>query len=410
MLLKNNFGKGFIDESSKLKLNLNSETLNATWHSTWSDIDNDGDLDLFLSQWADPGITGEELGEKKPQNSALLINQDGYFVDASQKLQISDVINGKNFVSAAFGDFNRDGFQDLFLSSFSRGQSKLLLNDSGKKFHLTSTSITDPGFTTSFIDIDHDGQSEIFQSGNAQLAHVIDGVNNTLKTTALNKIWKADNINSLQAIPSYFLEACGITTLGAAIGDVNNDGCYDFYFATGNPEQDFNLPNLFYLGVEKSGLCSLESSLPVSPSEVFADYAKTQGVVFFDFDNDGDQDLLMANSGLWEGQEGKLKFFKNELENKGSWLGIRLHSAGKNTFAVGAEVIIEFINRDGARLQRRALINNKTGFGSAPYLAFVAFGDDLKKIERLIVRWPDALTKTYQIPKLNSYIEINEQI
>ena len=409
VLLKNELGRSFSDASSLLKISKEGNAMHASWHASWADIENDGDLDLFLSQWANPGITGEHLGAKIPQDSVLLINEEGGFKDVSEKYALSDFLSGENYVSSAFGDLNSDGYTDLFLSSFSRGRSKLLFSDRGQRFVASSVEFLDPGYTTSFIDLNHDSELELYQSGNAQLQHILDGVSKDKKTQAVNKIWEKSNTEVLKQREAFFDEVCAITTLGAAYGDVNNDGCHDFYFATGNPEPGFLLPSLFYLGVPEGESCSNKKAHLLNSEQIREPRLKAQGAVFFDYDRDGDQDLLIAYGGLWEGEESSLKVLRNDLDKKNHWLAIRLNGAKKNRFGLGSKIKVVFENSDGSSGIRTALMNNKTGFGSAPYISFIGLGNKAKTISRISVLWPGLKEAQEYVAKLDSYIELSQK-
>jgi enediyne biosynthesis protein E4 len=82
-----------------------------------------------------------------------------------------------------------------------------------------------------------------------------------------------------------FPAAAGIQGHGAAWGDVDGDGFADLYVGTFHKEG--TKPNLFFRNVDGKFLPEAQKALQIS--------SRTTGVVFADFDNDGDADLYVAS-------------------------------------------------------------------------------------------------------------------
>ena len=66
---------------------------------------------------------------------------------------------------------------------------------------------------------------------------------------------------------------------------------------------------------------------------------------------------------------------------------MRLRGRRTNSMGVGARVAIHARTGDNRTVVRRAVMNNKTGFGSAPYLLHVGLRD-AARIDSIEVRWP----------------------
>ena len=92
--------------------------------SNWFDYDNDGDLDLFLANLIDPNFPHLYPGSKLYRNE---INITGQFVDITNAIGIFDTTSSR---SCTVGDYDNDGDLDLYLGCYGRGlKNKLFRND-----------------------------------------------------------------------------------------------------------------------------------------------------------------------------------------------------------------------------------------------------------------------------------------
>ena len=356
--------------------------------TAWADVNNDGKLDLFVAQFAQklPFVGG--LLARKPMTSKLYINTgDGHFADGTAEYGLSDIVDDSIFIGATFGDYDRDGWPDLFLSSVSRNKSVLLKNIGGRKFKRTSLiDSSEPGFTTAFIDIDHDGRLDLFQGSQSvaagSTANAVFGKNPHRFT---NKIFLQKN-GAFENRSDLFSGDMPVSTMGASFGDINNDGCYDFYLGSGSPESWFVMPHLLYLGESSGTKCSgrMEN---ISMLFGAGNVQKGHGIVFFDFNNDGRQDIYSSLGGMWPGDEWTNQLFVNKSTTKNSWIKIRLRGSKTNRYGVGAAIQVTAVNPRGERIVRTYDMDSRTGFGSAPYLAHIGLMD-ATGIQSVQVRWP----------------------
>ncbi|MGH9649437.1 MAG: CRTAC1 family protein, partial [Terriglobales bacterium] len=126
------------------------------------DYDNDGWLDIYLLN----GSTYDAVGSKEPAPRAALFhnNHDGTFTDLTAK---AGVANERWGFGVAVGDYNNDGWPDLYLANW--GKSRLYRNNGDGTF----TDVAEPAGVTvegwfaapTFGDYDGDGRLDLFVAG-----------------------------------------------------------------------------------------------------------------------------------------------------------------------------------------------------------------------------------------------------
>ncbi|MFQ5823096.1 MAG: FG-GAP-like repeat-containing protein, partial [bacterium] len=119
--------------------------------SSWGDYDNDGDLDLFVVNAA---------GEN---NSLYQNNGDGTFT----KITDGDIVNdGGNSQACSWGDYDNDGYLDLFVANGTLENNFLYNNDgSGTFTKITQGIIVNDGGESrgcNWADFDNDGDLDLF--------------------------------------------------------------------------------------------------------------------------------------------------------------------------------------------------------------------------------------------------------
>lgn len=376
--------------------------------TTWADVNNDGKLDVFVAQFGQkvPMVGG--LLARKPMRSSLFINQGGgKFRDGTDEFGLASVVDDSVFIGAAFGDYDSDGFTDLFLSSPALKRCILMHNIGGKKFEATDLiDNREAGFTTAFVDVDHDGHPDIFRPGQSlALAGTTNAVFGKRPERFNSTIFHQVN-GKFEALKGAFGGGMSIGTMGASYGDLNNDGCYDAYLGTGSPESWMVLPNLLFLGKSSGTSCT---GMMENISMLFgaATVQKGHAIAFFDFNNDGLQDIYSSLGGMWPGDEWPNQMHVNKSTTKNSWLKLRLHGTQTNRSGIGATIKVTAANAAGQEIIRTYTMDQKTGFGSAPYLAHIGLMD-ATTIRSVDVRWPvSGKTKHYTAP-LNALSELNE--
>jgi hypothetical protein len=373
--------------------------LAVSWMAAWGDVDRDGDLDLVVAGWnlRFPWVRG--LAARRRIDTKLFVNDRGRFHDATAEWGLARLVADQHFIGASFGDYDADGWLDLFLSSPLPYTSVLLHNQpaagrstatAGRRL-VPSDLYRDPapGFTAAFVDADQDGRLDIFRGGAGDARSSVtqavfgdrggryrSGHSTILLQGADGRFVPHDELFAGGALP--------ISTMGASYGDLDNDGCLDFYLGTGSPEPWFVLPNLMFRGERRGARCTGRLR-DVSALAGFGTVQKGHGIVFFDFDSDGDQDVYSSLGGMWPADRWTSQLFINRGV-VGGWVKVRLHGRRSNRFGLGSTVTVRARRADGSELVRRRQVDHATGFGSAPYLLHVGLADAVA-IDEIEVAW-----------------------
>lgn len=122
------------------------------------DFDRDGWNDLYFTN------SGEDS-----QNSLYRNNGDGTFTDVAAQMNVAAVNARGTGVSmgAVWGDYDNDGFEDLFLYKW--GRQELFHNDGGRAFTRVTDTANLPTWananTAVWLDYDRDGRLDLFVGG-----------------------------------------------------------------------------------------------------------------------------------------------------------------------------------------------------------------------------------------------------
>jgi hypothetical protein len=254
------------------------------------DYDNDGDQDLFLvnfRHWPD------HPGDSTPTQALYRNDGSGRFEDVTEASGLAIEAYG---MGVAVGDYDADGWSDLFLSSLKKNY--LFHNEQGRFRDVTDTARVG-------------GQDNLWSTGAAFLDYDRDG---DLDLFVLNYVhWtrKADLEIDFR-----------LAGLGRAYGAPNNFRGTDSYLYRNNGDGRFS---------DVSAAAGIQIHDPVSGLPV----GKGLGVVPVDYDRDGWLDLIIAND------TARNFLFHNlgdgRFEEVGAFEGLAFDRNGKATGAMGID-------------------------------------------------------------------------
>jgi enediyne biosynthesis protein E4 len=263
------------------------------------DMDNDGFLDLYLVQSG--SLAAERDGSSRVSGNRLFRNRgDGTFEDVTDRSGAG--VRGYGMGVAA-GDFDNDGFTDLYVTNF--GHNVLLRNDGRGRFvDVTATAgVAGDGWSTSaaFVDYDADGALDLF------VAHYLNWRPSAevecFSLTGVPDYCSPASYDLPSASTLYHNNGDGTFTdvssragirdavgngLGVVCGDFDGDGRIDIFVANDRT------PN--HLWINQGGGRFRESALTLGTALDQDGTAKSgMGVDAVDVDDDGDLDLLVVN-------------------------------------------------------------------------------------------------------------------
>ena len=261
------------------------------------DYDNDGWLDIYL---VNSGSSDFFTPASPLKNALYRNNRDGTFTDVTDR---AGVAGGKFGMGVAAGDFDGDGWQDLFVTNY--GTDILYRNNGNGTFTdvTRKAGVGVEGWSTCAVwfDYDNDGKLDLFVSSFVQFDRsqhrlCVDR-NATQNYYCIPRIFKPRPSRLYRNLgngafadvsrESGIAESPG-KSFGAVATDVNNDGLLDLFVANDT------MPNFLFVnrGRGKFEEAGLEAGV------AYGETGKPRsgmGVDAADFDGDGWQDLFVAN-------------------------------------------------------------------------------------------------------------------
>jgi len=402
--------------------------------SAFFDYDLDGDLDMYLlNHSVYPNRTYGKGSNRKTIDSLagdkLFQNQDGFFIDVSEN---SGIFQGKIGYGLGLGvsDLNHDGYPDLYVGNDFFENDYLYINQKDGTFkEMISADQTRVGHTSHFsmgndiADIDNDGWTDIVSLDmlpeNLE-AYKTSGreYNNAVYDQYLKNGYRPQYMQNIllhNRDGVYFEETAFASGISATdwswsplIVDFDNDGYKDLFVSNGilgaTNDMDFinfiantQIQEQLNKGMEEKDLKFTEQLPQRKLSNyffknngdlTFTDYTSnwfqklpsfSNGSIYADLDNDGDQDLVVnnVNSEAFI-LENKTETFSNQF------IKIKFKGSEKNTMGIGSKI----------KVFSDSLAIFQENYTTRGYLSAVAPEMTLgigsrEKIDSLIVIWPD---------------------
>jgi len=345
-----------------------------------------GSRNTFSTAFGDPDRDGDldaflsHWGAPGPSGHLWLNDGAGSFTDGDAATGIGSAFAASDYsFTPRFTDIDGDGWQDLLLSA-DFGTSKVFRNlGDGTFVETTGPEITDEnGMGSAVGDYDNDGDVDWFVSS-------IWDPNGTPEGNwgiTGNRLYENLGDGTFADVTDLAGVRHGYWGWGSCFADVDNDGHLDLFHVNGiqiaaATEFLFDPARLF---VSNGDGTFTERSVELG----VADTGQGRGVACFDYDRDGDVDLFIANN------SGPSRLFRNDGGNAlGHYLTVRLHSASGNSHGIGGRIMITA----GGQSQMREIYAGSHFASQSPAEAHFGLGA-ATEIDELTVRWPDGEVQT----------------
>jgi len=377
----------------------------------WFDYDNDGRLDLFVSNYCkwevnkDP-FCGPNPGLRAychPRNYAPLPNTlyhnngDGTFTDVSAATGI-DKIRGKG-MGVAFADYDHDGFMDVFVAN-DNAPNMLFHNLGGKKFEEVAlqAGVAYPesgayisGMGADFRDIDNDGYDDIWFSA-------FEGETFPL----FRNRGASGDFAEITTVSGLSTATRPMSGWSNGIADFDNDGWKDLLVVRGHVLDNLALmsfrkaeePNTVFRNLGKGKF----QDVGAQAGAEFQKAAPHRGMAFGDLDNDGRIDAVATVL------SGPAQYFHNISQNGNHWLLLKLVGVKSNRMGLGAQVRI--VTEDGKQYNHAT---TSTGYACSSD-SRVHFGLGRSKVvQEIDITWPSRIHQTLHDVPADRILTITEQ-
>ena len=411
-ILYRNRGNGtFEDITAKAGLSGVDPKYGKLWSVSagWLDYDNDGLLDLFVSNY----VRWDPLREKPcgppehrlychPDNYAGSPNQlfhnngDGTFTDVSVRSGIAAHI-GKG-MGIAFADFDGDGFTDVFVANDSirnflfRNRGDGTFEEMGLTAGVALADHGNPiaGMGTDFRDYNNDGRPDVVVTGMVNDTYLL------FRNLGGKLMFDDDTMRSGVARATNQL-----TGWGMGLFDFDNDGWKDLFFANSHfPQLNRYLGTASELRnslLRNSGKGRFED-VSAGAGRDFQSKALYRGAAFGDFDNDGRVDVVVT------ALNAPAKLFRNTTAHAGHWLAIKLVGTQSNRDGLGARLVVT--TADGTKLYNHA--TTSVGYASSSE-KLVRFGLGARDhVNSIVVYWPSGKVQQVENVAGDRIVEIKE--
>jgi hypothetical protein len=380
----------------------------SSYGCTWGDYDNDSHLDLFVANYNENNFLYHNNGDgsfTKITTGAIVTNggsstcpawgdydNDGYLDlyvcnrtsanflyhnegDGTFTRIVTGLIatENRNSGACAWGDYDADGDLDLYVVNAGPDYNSLFRNEGGGTFTKISgdpiVSVLESCDCVTWGDYDNDGDLDLFTAPGMLPGSAYDLY-----------LFNNQGDGSFARVPD--LPHAGINAGGgSAMIDYDNDGDLDVFLAAYDGSRNVLLEN-----DGGGGFAQITSGVLVSSSNY------NKGTSWADCDRDGDLDVFIAVNNYFGGNN---RFFLND-GNGNHWFEVLCQGITSNAMGIGAVISLTAEIGGTAVIQTR-VISAQTGGGSSSQNSLVAhFGlGDAALVQAMTVSWPSGIVDNY---------------
>jgi len=258
-------------------------------------------------------------------------NGDGTFTDVTRQSGI-DVAGNSYSITAVSADFNNDGWPDIYVAVDSQPSVYYVNQENGTFEELgllygcaySENGQQQAGMGIGVGDFNCDGWLDIFKT-NFQHDN-----SNLYQNNGDGSFHDISTIAGTGARTQY-------VNWGAGFMDYDNDGWTDIFYVTGHVypkiqrykvDAEFKTPRIVYRNLGDGRFKDVSSRLGPGVLERYS----SRGCAFGDYDNDGDIDVVVLN------MNDPFSLLRNEGGNRNNWIKVKLIGTEGNRSAIGARV------------------------------------------------------------------------
>ena len=418
--------------------------------AAWGDIDNDGDLDLFVSAIRSPRFF-------------LYINEgDGTFVE--EAIARGTALEGEtdhNGFSVSFADYDKDGWLDIHICEW--GIFRAVQDIGNHTTLLRNRGVEAPGFfenvtfeagvlmgtpsqekvyafSSTFADFDRDGwldlavasdftTSQLFWNngdgtftegtfeagvnlGSSEMGSAVgdfdaDGLLDWFTTNIEdNRFYR--NLGGRKF--SEEAEAMGLQNAGWGWGtdflDMDNDGDLDLIMTNGY-HTPTTTKEIYYdpvFGVPRDVMRLWENQdnkfVDRSTELGIEDDGEGKGLLVFDYDRDGDQDVFVTNTGE------PPVLYRNDIASGNAWLRLKLKGTSSNSQGIGSVIRVKAGSESPPRIYD--LIGGNNFISQSEAVVHIGLGDLSSTVHEIEIDWPSGKKQLLKDVEINEQLEVIE--
>lgn len=376
--------------------------------AAWLDYNNDGRLDLFVSnycQWdpetEQPCLVNNQRVSCNPRYYGPLPHTlyrndgDGTFTDVSQETGLAEHV-GRG-MGVAVADYDGDGYLDLFVAN-DDSPNQLFHNLGGRRFEevamdagvaLAEGGNVISGMGVDFRDVANDGRPSIWITAMEQ------------QTFPLFRNMGRGQFVERTSMVGLALETAGMSGWANGIVDLDNDGWKDLFVARSNVSDNVSMfssrrydePNAVFRNLGSGKF----ENVSASAGPDFQLPGVHRGIAFGDLDNDGRIDAVVTVL------NGQAKVFHNKSVNENHWLQFELLGKQSNRMGIGAAIRV---TAGGLTQYNHATTTVGYACSSDPR---VHFGLGMAKTAADVeIRWPSGIRQTLRDVGADRTLAVNE--
>lgn len=356
--------------------------------STLGDVDLDGDLDLYVSNFVE--FSGDPFFRNilSEEPNHFIENKDTWLFGAS-KLEFVGAVDGCTLVSC-FTDIDGDMDPDLYIvNDFGSiyTPNEVYLNDlpNGRMVERAEEygmAVRMDGMGIAIGDVDGNGYFDYYLSNIGACPFFLSGKGPVFTDGNLRY-----NVN----------DGLGFSW-GTFFADLDNDSYLELFVAKGSISESYD-PQFNKLYTYDP---SIDNFRDISRRAGIDNPHKGRGAAYADFNNDGLLDLVINNVRIKENNEGHAMVYLNQESRAGNYIKLKLEGTISNRSGIGTQVQLF----SGDRMLKREVTGGSSYLSNNSYV--VHFGTGEMAIDSLVVHWTSGMKQSFYQISTNEFYFLKE--